>query len=101
MGTSGSPLLRIGVTSAIFHARANVLVKKELFTMRVIVESVEGRLSFKILGEILSIPGALLDGNFLITLSTWLSVTSQSLNISTLLVEVGRGTGGSKVRLSP
>ena len=62
LGTSGLPHLRIGVTSAVFHARANVLVKKELFTMRVIVVSVQGRLSLRIREDILSIPGALLDG---------------------------------------
>lgn len=68
------------MTSAVFHARANVLVIKELFTMRVIVDSVVGRLSFKILGDILSIPEALLDGNLLITFSTCLSVTWWSFN---------------------
>ena len=70
LGTSGLPHLRIGVTSAVFHARANVLVTKELFTMRVIVVSVLGRLSLRILEDILSIPGALLDGSLLITFST-------------------------------
>ena len=51
LGTSGLPHLRIGVTSAVFHARANVLVTKELFTMWVIVVSVLGKLSLRILED--------------------------------------------------
>ena len=50
-----------------FPRHANVLVTKELFTMRVIVVSVLGRLPLRILEDILSIPGALLDGSLLIT----------------------------------
>ena len=53
------------MTSAVFHASANVLVKKELLTMRVIIVSVQGRLSLRIVEDILSIPGVLLDGSLL------------------------------------
>ena len=38
--------------------------------MRVIVVSILGRLPLRILEDILSIPGALLDGSLLITFST-------------------------------
>ena len=80
-GTSGFPHLRLGVISTIFHARANVLVVKEVFTMRVIVESVKGRLHvFLYSRDILSIPGALLDGNILITFCTWICVASLTLD---------------------
>ena len=64
-----------GVTSAVSHARMNVLVAKELVTIRVMIGSDIRRLSFKILADTLSVPGALLDGNLLITFSTCLSVT--------------------------
>ena len=43
---------------------------KEVFTMRVTVASVKGRLFFNILEDILSIPEALLDGYLLITCCT-------------------------------
>jgi len=39
---SGTPHLRIDVTSAVFHAHANMLVIKEFFTMWVTVGSVAG-----------------------------------------------------------
>ena len=71
---SGLPDLN-SVTSTVSHARMNVLVAKELLTIRVMIESDIRRLSFKILADTLSFPGALLDGNLLITFSTCLSVT--------------------------
>ena len=63
-----------GVSSAVSQARMNVLVAKELLTIRVMIGGEMRRLSFKILADTLSIPGALLDGN-LITFSTCLSET--------------------------
>ena len=55
---------------------------KEVFTMRVTVASVKGRLFFNILEDILSIPEALLDGYLLITFCTLYSVALLSLNNS-------------------
>ena len=73
-----------------------------IFTMWVIVVSVQGRQSFRILEDILSIPGALLDGSLLITFSTWLSVTWWSSNKSGLTLEdICKGVGTSRFTLSP
>ena len=63
-GFPASPSLGTQVTSATFHALANVLDLKELFIRDVIIGKVAGRLSLSILAGTLSKPGALLEGRF-------------------------------------
>lgn len=69
--------------------------------MRVIFESVEERLSFKILGDILSIPRALLDSNLLITFHL---TFGDFIKFEQFCTSVGGGRRryrASKVGLSP
>ena len=64
IGFPASPSLGTQVTSATFHALANVLDLKELFIRDAIICKVAGRLSLSILAGTLSKPGALLEGRF-------------------------------------
>ena len=63
-GSSESPDLRIGMTSADFQTCANVFEENEVLTRFVIAESVIGKLSFSTLAVTLSRPGALFDALF-------------------------------------
>ena len=83
-GSSGSPSLGTGTTSAIFHALGKESSLKELLINLVITGTVNGQLSFKTLAEILSKPGALL-------LHKLLTTDSASFSCSTDLL-------GSKIR---
>ena len=74
-GSSASPNLTRGITSANFQTRANVFEEKEILTKFVIAESVVGKLSFSTLAVTLSRPGALFDGKDLIIFPTSSSVT--------------------------
>ena len=69
-------------TSAIFHARAKVLDRKELFIMDVIICKVAGRLSLSILTGTLSNPGALLEGKCRIIFATSFSDAGLNSNCS-------------------
>ena len=60
-GSSASPDLTRGITSANFQASTNVFEEKEVLTRFVIAESVVGKLSFSTLAVTLSRPGALFD----------------------------------------
>ena len=74
-GSSGSPDLRIGMTSANFHTWANVFKENEVLTRFVILASVIGKLSFNILVVTLSGPGALFDCKDLVIFPTSFSIT--------------------------
>lgn len=74
-GSSGSPDLRIGMTSANFHTWANVFKENEVLTRFVILASVIGNLSFNILVVTVSWPGALFDWKDLIIFPTSFSIT--------------------------
>ena len=73
-GSSLSPDLRIGTTSAFLHGSGNVLKVKELLIRRLIMRAITGELSFRILALILSQRGAFLEGRLLIILYTSLVV---------------------------
>ena len=74
-GSSESPDLRIGMTSADFQTCANVFEENEVLTRFVIAESVTGKLSFSTLAVTLSRTGVLFDGKDLIIFPTSSSVT--------------------------
>ena len=74
-GSSESPDLRIGMTSADFQTCANVSEENEVLTRFVIAESVIGKLSFSTPAVTLSRPGVLFDGKDLIIFPTSSSVT--------------------------
>ena len=61
-GLSGSPDLRMGITSADFQACAKIFEENELLMRLAIIGRDTGRLSFKTLAEISSYPGTLLEG---------------------------------------
>ena len=79
-GSSKSPDLRIGITSADFHTSAKVFDENDLLIRFVITEMVTGRLSFRTLAVILSCPGALFDGRLFTILSISFSVTGWKSN---------------------
>ena len=74
-GSSASPDLARGTTSANFQTCANVCEEKEVSTRFVIAESVVGKLSFSTLAVTLSKPRALFDGKDLTIFPTSSSVT--------------------------
>ena len=74
-GSSASPHLTRGITSANFQTRANVFEEKEVLTRFVTAESVVGKLSFSTLAVTLPRPVALFDGKDLIIFPTSSSVT--------------------------
>ena len=74
-GSSASPDLTRGITSANFQACANVFEEKEVLTGFVIAESVVGKQSFSTLAVTLSRPGALFDVKDLIIFPTSSLVT--------------------------
>lgn len=79
-GSSASPDLTRGITSANFQARANVFEEKEVLTGFVIAESVVGKQSFSTLAVTLSRPGALFDGKDLIIFPTSSSIEIQIMS---------------------
>ena len=74
-GLTGSPDLRIGMTSANFHTCANLFEENELLTRFVISAIVIGKLSFNTSAVTLSGPAALFDGKDLMIFPTSFSVT--------------------------
>ena len=74
-GLTGSPDLRIGMTSANFHTWANLFEENEVITRFVISAIVIGKLFFNIPAVTLSGPAALFDGKDLMIFTTSFSVT--------------------------
>ena len=75
-GSTGSPDLRKGMTSANFHTCANLLEENEVITRFVISAIVIGKLSFNTTPAVASSgPAALFDGKDLMIFPTSFSVT--------------------------